>query len=339
METTDNIYDGCDFDENQDVDWDAPYITEELALRIGSLDSFHEYSKKNPRDGRYDDEEEDENIKFMRVGSLGRIIANSVAASTPPATFYMSKPIQTSSVQNDLQRCEDIKKTTIRFIDALNDGNMRRLALLVRELCAETCLLITPDVEYWDSIVGRANVMMLFSLMNETFPDGLYRKISANVEGDQVTIVYSFTGTRIFVQSIDCLYKQCRNHAAEVSVGFESNAKPEDFSSDPDRIQISKTTSQSFSLDSNRKISLPSSSESLQKGLPSNPPQPYNRFQSLHSKFSETVTHLLPHAGRLASEALKLDPIKKKRSMEMHFNSDDQIVKIIFIDLNTVPSR
>ena len=336
METKSNIYDGCEFDENQNVDWDALEITEELALQIGGpsqlLGSFHESSRKNPRDGRHEEEDENESIKFMRFGSLGRIIASSVVASTPPGTFYMSKPIQTSSVQNDLLRCEYIKKTTIKFIDAFNFGDMGRLALLVRELCAETCLLITPDVDHWDCIIGRANVMMLFSLIIETFPDGVYRIISSNVEGDQVTVVYSFTGTRVFEQSIDCLYKQCRKHAAEGSVGFEGSSKPENFSCDLDLIQISKTTTQNFSLDLNRKVSLPTSSESLQKGH-------YNPFQSLQHKFSETVTHLLPHAGRLASEALKEGPIKKKRSMEMHFNSDDQIVKIIFVDLNSVPFR
>ena len=214
---------------------------------------------------------------------------------------------------------------------------MDSLAELVRELCAETCLLITPDVYHWDCIVGRANVMMLFSTIIETFPDGVYRTISSTVEGDQVTVVYSFTGTRLFMQSIDKLYKHCRQHVADEIVDIErertrsrsrSDAKSEDYSCDEDVIQISKTKTET--VDFNRTISPPSSSESSQKGQPVTLPVHSTPYQALFGR-------IMPHAGRLGSDALKDGPTKQKRSMEMHFNDDNQIVKIIFMDLNTGP--
>lgn len=341
MEGSDDIYEGCEFDKEKDIDWDALDITEELALQIGVpaqlLGSFNEPSKKIPRIDRHDDddEEEDESIKFCRVGSLGRIIKSSFKASTPPGTFFVNKPTQTSSLQNDQLRCDYIKRTTTKFMEVFNSSDMDSLALLVRELCAETCLLITPDVYHWDCIVGRANVMMLFSVIMETFPDGVYRTLSSNVEGDQVTIVYSFTGTRLFKQSIDSLYKHCRKHASEESVDVETYSRSEDHSCDLDLIQISKTKTET--VDFSRQMSPPSSSESSQKGLPHTLPLHSSPFQTLHTKFTETVTHLLPHTGRLGSDALKDGPTKQKRSMEMHFNGDDQIVKIIFVDLNTGP--
>lgn len=59
--------------------------------------------------------------------------------------------------------------------------------------------------------------MMLFSLVLEIFPDGVYRTISTTVANNDVTIVYDFTGTRVFEQTLDILYKQCRVHAMNPS--------------------------------------------------------------------------------------------------------------------------
>ena len=387
MEPSDsNIYDGCEFDENQNIDWDALEITEELALQIGGPSlaspthnlkekdkeivkgvSGLKESKKHNRDFRFEEEdetEESENIKFMRFGSLGRIIASSVVASTPPASSDVKLPYSFSA-PDDAQRCLAIKCIATRFIDAFNLGDMGRLALLVRELCDESCLLVTPDVDSRDCIVGRADVMMLFSLILETFPDGVYRTLSSAAEYDRVTVTYSFTGTRVFEQSMDSLYKQCRMHAAVGTVEgtMNSNSNPESFACELDLIQISKTTTQNIvSVDLLPKASCPSSSDRLhavnnmsgmgnlnsmnkpmgqyqqhnhqQQQYQHQPQQQhFNPFQTLQHKFQETVVNLMPHAGRLASEALKEGPIKRKRSMEMHFNSLNQVVKIVFIDI------
>jgi SnoaL-like domain len=341
MEDSEEIYDGLEYRQEADIDWNACEITEELALQIGVpaqlLGSFNEPSKKIPRVDRYDEDEEDENVKFCRFGSLGRIIKSSCLASTPPGTFFVSTPNQTSYLQNDQLRCDYIKKTTAKFIEGFNSSDMDSLAELVRELCAETCLLITPDVNHWDCIVGRANVMMLFSTIIEIFPDGVYRTLSSTVEGDQATVVYSFTGTRLFMQSIDKLYKHCRQHVAEEINDVErersrsrsrSDARSEDYSCDEDVIQISKTKTET--VDFNRTISPPSSSETSQKGQPATLPVNSTPYQTL-------FTRIMPHAGRLGSDALKDGPTKQKRSMEMHFNDDNQIVKIIFMDLNPGP--
>lgn len=332
MESQNNIYDGCEFDENKNIDWDALDITEELALQISgpvpACGVDQSMSKKHPR---LEDEGENENIKFMRFGSLGRIIASSVAASTPPVSFYFSASIAPRA--DNLQARKEIAE---KFISAFNFGDMGRLAVLVRELCDETCLLITPDVDYRDCIVGKADVMMLFSLLFETFPDGVYRTLSSSVEDDRATIIYSFTGTRVFEQSINCLYKQCRKHVAEGSIV----ANPQNYGCELDLIQISKTTTQnSVAVEAQLKQYFPSSSErrtSLPPGQSTGHLQQqhhYNPFQSLQHKFSETVIHLMPHAGRLASEALKEGPGRIKRSMEMNFDDNNHIVKIVFCNI------
>ena len=353
MERPDNnIYDGCEFDENQNIDWDALEITEELALQIGgpiiaspTLGGMDNSSRKHYRDSRFEDDDESENIKFMRFGSLGRIIASAVVASTPPPSSGAKIPFMPALPPDDAQRREAIKTTAIRFIDAFNLGDMGRLALLVRELCDESCLLFTPDVDSRDCIVGRADVMMLFSLILETFPDGVYRTLSSSVDSGHVSIVYSFTGTRVFEQSMDSLYKQCRMHAAVGRKDGTGNSN-DSFSCELDLIQISKTTTQnSVSVELYPRSNFQSSPEMLQKcptqqifqqsQLHHHQHQHYNPFHTLQYRFSESVSNLMPHAGRLASDALKEGPIKRKRSMEMYFNAENQIVKIIFVDIAT----
>jgi hypothetical protein len=338
MNAEENIYDGCEFDEIQNVDWDAHLITEELALQIGGpiqgLGSIYESSKKHSRETSSLDDEENDDIKFMRCGSLGRIIASSFAASTPPVSFYAGALSQQVSLANDVQRSETIKNITLKFMNSFNSGDMGRLTLLVRELCEENCLLLTPDVDQRISIIGRGDVMMLFCLLFETFPDGVYRTLSTAVDGDRVTTVFSFTGTRVFDQSIDCLYKQCRRLAAEATANAACKVNPDHYGCELDLIQISKTTTQnSVSVHLRHQDHI--SPKTLHK-FPANQQishYHYNLFQALHSKFSETVTHLMPHAGRSASEALKEGPMKNRRSMEMHFDSNDQIVQIIFQDV------
>ena len=373
-----NIYDGCEFDENQNVDWDALEMTEELALRIGgpiltptspSIEGIKESSRKQCRDFRFEDDDEGENIKFMRFGSLGRIIASSVVASTPSAVSFAEQSSVVAEPRDDAQRSEKIKCTSARFIAAFNLGDMDRLALLVRELCDEVCLLVTPDVDSRDCIVGRADVMMLFSLILETFPDGVYRTLSTTVVHDRVSIIYSFTGTRVFEQSIDSLYKQCRMHAAVGSGStdgtFESSTSShQSFSCELDLIQISKTTTQNsvaIQMYPNKNLSAcpdrlqkyPPHQISLQQHQLQQQQQQqqqsqyqqqhihqtqthFNPFQTLQHKFTETVTNLMPHAGRLASDAIKEGPIRLKRSMEMYFNSSNQVIRIIFTDIPTV---
>jgi hypothetical protein len=198
-----------------------------------------------------EDCEEDDRIKFMRFGSLGRIIASSVVASTPPVSSQGRLPYPLISCPANTEKGEAMKFTAVKFINAFNLGDLGRLALLVRELCDESCTMITPDVYYEDCIVGRADVMMLFSLILETYPDGVYRLLSSTTNSNSVTVTYSFTGTRVFEQSMDSLYKQCKLHAAGVAIDETSICKSnaEGFGGESDLIRISKSTAQNCDSD------------------------------------------------------------------------------------------
>jgi hypothetical protein len=338
MNAKENVYDGCDFDEDQDIDWQVLLHTEESALRIvgpiQELGSIYESSRKHSRETSSLDDEENDSIKVTKFGSIGKIVAGSFAASTPPVSFYAGAFSQKVSLANDVQRSETIKNITLKFMKSIKSCDMGRLTLLVRDLCEENCLLLTPDVDQRISIIGRGDVMMLFYLLSETFPDGIYNTLSTAVDGDRVTTVFSFSGTSVFHQSIDCLYKQCRRHAAETIANAACKVNPDHFGCDIDLIQISKTTRQnSVSVHLRHQDHI--SPKTLHEFPVNQQISPYNykSFQAFQSKISETVTHLLPQAGRSASEALKVGQIKKRRSMEMHFDSNDQIEKIIFQDV------
>lgn len=237
-----------------EIDWNALDVEEEMALQVGepmSTSLIFKPSRKQQRDNGIEDYEEDDRIKFMRFGSLGRIIASSVVASTPPVSSQGRLPYPLISCPANIEKGEAMKFTAVKFINAFNFGDLGRLALLVRELCDESCTMITPDVYYEDCIVGRADVMMLFSLILETYPDGVYRLLSSTTNTNSVTVTYSFTGRRVFEQSMDSLYKQCKLHAAGVAINETSicRSNAEGFGGESDLIHISKSTTQNCDSD------------------------------------------------------------------------------------------
>lgn len=122
-----SIYEGCEFDEKYNIDWDALEITEELALQIGMEGNAGLPTRKHTRD--FNDEgdlDEEENIKFMRFGSLGRIIIFSRTASTPSISLNGQLPFPFESAPSDVQRCEMIKFTSTKFMNAFNFGDLGR---------------------------------------------------------------------------------------------------------------------------------------------------------------------------------------------------------------------
>lgn len=402
-----SLCEGQDFNEFQninwdEIDWDALDISEEIALQVGEpmatspIFGSNKPSRKHQRD-RIEDCEDDDQIKFMRFGSLGRIIASSVVASTPAVSSKGKLPYPLISCPENTERGELMKFTAVKLINAFNLGDLGRLALLVRELCDESCSLITPDVHCDDFIVGRADVMMLFSLILETYPDGVYRQLSSIVSNNNVTVTYTFVGTRVFEQSMNSLYRQCRIHAAGVAVDETSICKSnvEGFGGESDLIRISKSTTQfsdsnlirisktttqnyvvrpdetyqhpqiyhSSSFDRLQKnayqgtdmknlsqntilksSSFDKSQNSIQQGIerkyvsgqcspfPPQAHQPYSTLQLLQQRFTDTVTNFIPH-GKLVSKALKEGPIKCKRTMEMSFNTNNQIDRIYISDI------
>lgn len=151
-----------------------------------------------------DDDENEEGIKAMRYGSLGRIILNSVVASSirnPPKL-----PQRTPAQQEEFR-----KEVTVKFFKSLNFSNMKELARLVREQFHEACLLIMPDIS--EPICGRKDITILFSLILERYPDSSWSPHNiATTQLDTMTCTYSFQGTSVFYYPMDNLFRQIRNH-------------------------------------------------------------------------------------------------------------------------------
>lgn len=203
-----------------DVDWDLLGATEwdsfldnlqeseEPRITLTTEDSKKRDRFFAPTDDEMTNAAEEGTIKATRHNSsLGRILASAVVAIAP---------IQIQ-IDVDEKRIDDSRKEAIiKFMACIITGNMNGLAKLVQQICSETCILISPDLR--EHVAGRAEVMMLFGLMFENFPDGIFQIIpgmASVIEGNTVSTSYSFMGTRIFDQPIQQLFEEVRRHWAE----------------------------------------------------------------------------------------------------------------------------
>lgn len=162
-------------------------------------------------DDDYQDSSDDESVdemqkKMMRRGSLNRIIADSMEAIQPASCENLLRSINSD---NNMKWGESRKDLVAMFWSKLNLSDRTGLAEYVRDYCDEVCELIIPDLK--DTAIGKGDIMMLFSLLFEVYPDAVW-SVRGNLNGNKgaVTCEFSFTGTNIFNKSIDTLYKETR---------------------------------------------------------------------------------------------------------------------------------
>jgi hypothetical protein len=113
---------------------------------------------------------------------------------------------------------EDMKKQIVNgFFEAMDLGDMLRLAKIVQDCCHDSCLLVTADLP--EPANGKAEIMMFFSLYSESYPDGIYRMIPPPSAlspqshlPDSVSVFYSFTGTKVFEHSFQFLFSEVKEH-------------------------------------------------------------------------------------------------------------------------------
>lgn len=145
----------------------------------------------------------------MRFGSLGRIIASTVAASS------LSDRKTSISERTPEQQEEYRKDLVIRIMKMLNQSNMNGLAKIIREKFHETCLLITPEV--FDPISGKADIMILFSLLLESYPDSTWTTLNISMtQLDTISCFYLFKGTKLFSYPLNSLFRQIKSHIAKL---------------------------------------------------------------------------------------------------------------------------
>lgn len=158
----------------------------------------------------------------MRGGSLGRVIASSVAAGSLVEQNELerqrsgSQQSHNSAQQAALQAAleEERKAIMVQFFQKLNRCDVNGLVKIIRN-CHEVCVLSSPDV--FEPIVGRSDIMMLLSLFIEAYPDGIWTPgvISAS-SADTISCTYRFMGTRVFDHPINILYRQIQTHIGSI---------------------------------------------------------------------------------------------------------------------------
>lgn len=162
-----------------------------------------------------DDDDNAACIKAMRYGSLGRIIAQSMKAGA-----VVDKAKNLAPIKIDENCDAERKQISTKFLRYMNVGDMNALAKLVNENCCETCLLVNSDLT--QPVHGKSEVMVLFSLLFETYPDGVWKTTSITVNQNIVVYLYLFTGTSVFNTSLDISYNQVKNHIAVLNLSENS---------------------------------------------------------------------------------------------------------------------
>ena len=155
-------------------------------------------SNKHSRDESTDNDYP-QNIKAMRYDSLDRILAYTVQASAVSDKNILK-------IDTSINYDEDRLTTSKKIFRYMNVGDMNALSKLVSESFCES--MSVQFCQMSESVTGKAEAMMLFSLLYESYPDGMWKLISAEVNNKVVTVYYTFTGTSVFDTPLSLSFKQ-----------------------------------------------------------------------------------------------------------------------------------
>jgi hypothetical protein len=143
------------------------------------------------------------NIKAMRYDSLDRILGYTVQASAVSDKNLIK-------IDADVNYDEERKATSGKIIRYMNGGDMNALSKLVSEYFCDSLVMYYCQIA--DTIHGKAESMMLFSLLYESYPDGVWKITSTEVQGKVVTHQYLFTGTSVFDTPLAVSFHQVKEH-------------------------------------------------------------------------------------------------------------------------------
>jgi len=165
-----------------------------LSLSISS----HKHSRSENGDSEYPHE-----IKAMRYDSLDRILAYTVKASAVSDKSILK-------IDASINYDEERKTVSGKIFRYLNVGDMNALSKLVSESFCDSLVMYFCQIS--ETIYGKAEAMMLFSLLYESYPDGVWKQSSAEVHGKVVTTYYTFTGTSVFDMPLAVSFHQVKEH-------------------------------------------------------------------------------------------------------------------------------
>lgn len=96
----------------------------------------------------------------------------------------------------------------MQWMRCLNFSDMSTLAKVIKEHCHERVMFMGPDVR--NPIYGKADMMILFSLMMEAYPDGVWKIVSTDTQEDKVACKFSFRGTKVFPYPLETVLTQIK---------------------------------------------------------------------------------------------------------------------------------
>jgi hypothetical protein len=152
----------------------------------------------------------------MRYDSLDRIQRYTVQASAVSDKNLMK-------VDVNINYDEERKAISGKIIRYMNVGDMNALSRLVSDQFCDSLVMHYCQVP--DTVYGKAEAMMLLSLIHETYPDGVWKTTNTEVHGKVVTHLFVFTGTSVFDTPLAVSYHQVKEHQHSVKGQLSENSE------------------------------------------------------------------------------------------------------------------
>lgn len=169
-----------------------------ISLTAITLSLFSAPSHKHAREECADDSLLHE-IKAMRYDSLDRILAYTSKASAISDRSLLK-------IDHTINYDEERLAASKKIFRYMNVGDMNALSKLVSESFCDSISVRFCHLNV--SVCGKAEAMVLFSLLYESYPDGMWKLGSVAVNNKVVTAIYTFTGTSVFDTPLSLSFQQ-----------------------------------------------------------------------------------------------------------------------------------
>jgi hypothetical protein len=127
----------------------------------------------------------------------------------------------------DTKRRTDERLSNVRYMFHLfNTGNMDSVKKAMVDLTSPDCALLTPSL--FQQLQGQNAVLQFFTIMLDTFPDGIFDLTESTIEESGVFVSkFSFTGTKVGQLPSDVLFEKWKDLSlAQISKKRISHQEP-----------------------------------------------------------------------------------------------------------------
>ena len=182
-----------------------------LVFNSNNTNDNHKHGRDEPIDAIRG--ESSREIKAMRHDSLDRILNYTVQASSVSDKNLIQIDINTNYD-------EERKSISDKIFQYMNNGDMNRLAKFVSDYVCDSLTMHYCQIA--ETIYGKAELMMLFSLLYETYPDGIRRVVNTSVHNKLIIYDFIFTGTSVFDTPLAVSFHQVKEHEHQLKYSENS---------------------------------------------------------------------------------------------------------------------